>query len=438
MESRHASPFDVDSCVRSTRVHRSVYVDPTIFEAELTRIFERTWIYIGHESQVPRAGDFFATRIGRHPIVLIRGDDGETRVFFNRCLHKGAQVVADGCGTATKALRCPYHGWIYGFDGALRSIPARAGYDGGIVCAGADEFALRQVAATGNYRGFIFARAAGSGPSLADWLGPLAGSLDNFVDRAPAGEVEVAGGVLRYEHDCNWKFFVENTLDALHPMVVHQSAARAAREIAAARAPAAKTLEFELQALAPFVGTYTFYDNMGARVMSNGHADLGGAASIHSNYDEDPAYLGAMTGAYGEQRTREILALSRNNSLAYPSLMFKAPVQLIRVVRPLAVDRTLIETWHFRLKGAPDSMLARTLSYSTLVNSSAGMVGPDDHQIYRRLQSGLSTSEVEWVEMSRYADAGEVSADGSVSVKGTSDAMFRGQFTAWRDLMRAE
>jgi hypothetical protein len=111
---------------------------------------------------------------------------------------------------------------------------------------------------------------------------------------------------------------------------------------------------------------------------------------------------------------------------------------MIRVVRPLAVDRTLIETWHFRLQGAPDSMLARTLSYSTLVNSSAGMVGPDDHQIYRRLQSGLSTSEVEWVEMSRYADAGEVSADGSVSVKGTSDAMFRGQFTAWRDLMRAE
>jgi hypothetical protein len=145
-----------------------------------------------------------------------------------------------------------------------------------------------------------------------------------------------------------------------------------------------------------------------------------------------------MIASYGEQRTREILGLSRNNSVAYPSLMFKAPVQLLRVVRPLAVDRTLIETWHFRLKGAPPSVLARTLAYSTLVNSSAGMVGPDDHQIYRQLQSGLAASQVEWVDMSRYAESGERGVDGSVAIKGTSDAMFRGQFAAWRALMASE
>jgi benzoate/toluate 1,2-dioxygenase alpha subunit len=110
-------------------------------------------------------------------------------------------------------------------------------------------------------------------------------------------------------------------------------------------------LAFELQALAPFAGSYTFYDDMGARVMPHGHADLGGAASIHSGYAEDPEYWQAMVSAYGERRSREILALSRNNSLAYPSLMFKAPMQLLRVIRPLAVGRTLIETWHFRVKG---------------------------------------------------------------------------------------
>jgi phenylpropionate dioxygenase-like ring-hydroxylating dioxygenase large terminal subunit len=244
--------------------------------------------------------------------------------------------------------------------------------------------------------------------------------------------------VLRYEHACNWKFFVENTLDALHPMVVHESAAREARTFAAAHPSAGGGMPFELQALAPFASNYSFYDDIGARVMPNGHADLGGAGSIHSDYDQDPEYLAAMRAAYGEQRTREILALSRNNSVAYPSVMFKAPMQLLRVVRPLAVDRTLIETWHFRLKGAPESMLARTLAYSTIVNSSAGMVGPDDHQIYRHLQAGLGTSQIEWVEMSRYADSGEVGADGAMSVKGTSDAMFRGQFAAWRALMRAE
>lgn len=429
--------FDVDACVRPTAVHRSVYVDEAIFEAELTRIFERSWIYVGHASQVPKTGDYYATRIGRHPVVMVRGGDGEIRVFLNRCMHKGAQLVGEGCGTAGRALRCGYHGWIYDLDGALRTVPARGGYGEGAVRPGADAFALRTVAAD-QYRGFIFARIANEGPDLRAWLGPLAGSLDNFVDRAPEGEVEVAGGVLRYEHQCNWKFFVENTLDALHPMVVHLSAARAARASAAAHADEASSQAFELQALAPFAGSYSFYDDMGGRVMPNGHADLGGAASIHSSYQEDRDYLDAMIAAYGEQRARDILALSRNNSVAYPSLMFKAPVQLLRVVRPLAVDRTLIETWHFRLKGAPPSLLARTVAYSTLVNSSAGMVGPDDHQIYRQLQSGLATAQVEWVEMSRFAEAGEPRADGSTHVKGTSDALFRGQFAAWHSLMRAD
>ncbi len=431
------NPFDFRACVRPTAVHRSVYVDAAIFETELTRIFERSWVYVGHESQVAKPGDYFATRIGRHPVVLVRGDDKKIRVFFNRCLHKGAQIVGEGCGAAGKALRCGYHGWIYGLDGALRSVPAPGGYNAGPVRPGAGDFALRSVAGVDQHRGFIFARIAAQGPTLTEWLGPLAGSFDNFVDRAPAGKVEVAGGVLRYEHACNWKFFIENTLDALHPMVVHQSAARSAREAAAATGTQKNASTFELQALAPFAGSYSFYDDMGGRVLPNGHADLGGAASMHSDYAEDPDYLAGMTAAYGESRTREILAISRNNSLAYPSMMFKAPMQLLRVIRPLAVDRTLIETWHFRLVGAPASMLARTLAYSTLVNSSAGMVGPDDHQIYRQLQSGLATSQIEWVEMSRYSDAGLASTDGSFGVKGTSDAMFRGQFAAWQTLMRA-
>ena len=182
MESR-SSAFDVDACVRANRVHRSVYVDAAIFEAELTRIFERTWIYVGHESQVGKPGDYYATRIGRHPVVMVRGKDEQIRVFLNRCRHKGAQLVGAGCGkAAANALRCGYHGWMYGLDGALRSVPARNGYSEDSVRPGAPDFALRQVASVDTYRGFIFARIVGDGPGLADWLGPLADSFDNFVD----------------------------------------------------------------------------------------------------------------------------------------------------------------------------------------------------------------------------------------------------------------
>ncbi|TNE41695.1 MAG: hypothetical protein EP321_14275 [Sphingomonadales bacterium] len=427
--------FDPASLVEAGRVNHAVYTDPEIFDLEMKRIFGGTWVYVGHDSQVPGAGDYYATSIADQPVLLVRGKDQQLRLFYNRCTHKGAQLVNEGSGTV-KAFRCAYHGWLFKDTGALHSIPAPGGYDCGTVCPGDGSHALEPVARFGSYRGFLFASLSPNVPELEQWLGPLRSSLDNFVDRAPAGRVEVAGGVLRYEHDCNWKFFVENTLDALHPMVVHQSAGRPA-QILSARLDNQQKTNFVLQALAPFTGSYSFYDAMGGRVMPHGHADLGGKASIHSDYDEDPDYLAAMHAAYGPERTTEILSLSRNNSVAYPSLMFKAPIQLLRIIRPVAVDRTILETWHFRLVGAPESKLRRTIAYSTLVNSPAGMVGPDDHEVYRAMQRGLTARKPEWVEVSRYmadpeAVAGE---DGAVPVKGTSDAYFRGQFSAWADLM---
>ncbi|NOW45377.1 phenylpropionate dioxygenase-like ring-hydroxylating dioxygenase large terminal subunit [Novosphingobium sp. SG751A] len=418
------------------RVHGSVYVDPEIFELEMQRVFGRAWVFLGHESQACGAGDYYATHIGREPVMMLRGKDGVLRGFYNRCAHKGAQLVPDGAGQM-KAIRCGYHGWIYGLDGALRTVPAQKGYGERPVKPGACDYGMAALPGFASYRGFVFGRLAADGPSLEEWLGPMAGSLDNFVDRAPLGEIEVAGGVLRYDHACNWKFFMENTLDALHPMVVHMSAARPARAVAAQLPQGADALHFELQALAPFSASYDFFDEMGARVMPHGHADLGGKASIHSAYAEVDAYWRAMVEGHGEKRASQILSVSRNNSIAYPSLMLKAPVQLLRVVRPLAVDRTIIETWHFRLKGAPPSTFQRTIAYSTLVNSSAGMVGPDDHEIYRRMQAGLKAGQPEWVELGRYADLAPPGPDGATEVPGTSDALFRGQFQAWLDLMEA-
>ena len=422
--------------IRPDRIHGSVYVDPTIFDREMRQIFGRTWIFLGHESQAAKTGDYYATRIGYEPVLMLRGKDGALRGFYNRCAHKGAQLVPDGQGSA-RAIRCGYHGWIYALDGALRTIPLQKGYCEDHVRPGACEYGMAPLPGFESYRGFVFARLADNGPTLREWLGPLASSIDNFVDRAPEGDIEVAGGVLRYEHDCNWKFFLENTLDALHPMVVHMSAARPARAVAAELPAGANDMHFELQALAPFTGSYDFFDAMGARVLPNGHGDLGGQASIHSDYSVDEAYRDAMIAAYGGDRTSEILGISRNNSVAYPSLMLKAPVQLLRVVRPIAVDRTVIETWHFRLKGAPPSILQRTVAYSTLVNSSAGMVGPDDHEMYRRMQAGLRAGRPEWIEIGRHPELPEPDAEGARIVEGTSDAMFRAQFAEWKRLMEA-
>ena len=118
----------------------------------------------------------------------------------------------------------------------------------------------------------------------------------------------------------------------------------------------------------------------------------------------------------------------------YPSLTIKSAVQNIRVVRPIAHNKTIIETWSFRLKGAPDSMLKRTLLYSRLINSNGSMVGPDDLTAYFRMQQGLESQASDWIEMHRNFGRDEDLADRVVG-KGTSDLDVRTQYAAWRNYM---
>ena len=220
------------SLVQDTRIHRDVYIDKAIFDLEMERIWGQAWIYVGHESQVSQPGDFYTTRLGAENVVMVRDKSGALNVIYNRCGHKGAKVVARRCGSA-KGFRCPYHGWTFKLDGGLRGVPAAAGYKE----TGFDKddpcYSMQKVAQVESYRGFVFASLSKDMVPLSEFLGDVAATLDNIADRAPDGEVEVVGGPLRYVHDCNWKMFIENLNDAMHPMVAHASVGDSARRYVA-------------------------------------------------------------------------------------------------------------------------------------------------------------------------------------------------------------
>jgi len=427
--------MNINDLIQPDRVHRSVYTDPEIFDLEMENIFHSTWQYVAHDSQVPNSGDYLSTTIGNQPMLVVRQQDSSIRILHNRCQHKGMQLVADDTSGHASMFQCGYHAWTYKTNGELRSIPAGQGYKNTKICKGAAEFALPAVADIEVYRGFIFAKVNRGGPAFIEWLGPMKSSLDNFVDRSPAGKVKVEGGVFRYEHHANWKFFLENTLDALHPMVVHRSATEPAGAIASERNRAGKAEEFAYQMILPFGAPYKFFDEVGQRGSAYGHGDLGIKASIHSGYDQVPEYWDKMVETYGEVKAKEILDTSRNNSVIYPSLMFKAPVSLLRVIKPVAVDKTILETWHFRLVEAPDELFERTIQYSSIVNSSAGMVGPDDHAAYQLLQTGLLSQASDWVQLARYPDQETEDDEGAYEAIGTSEFVQRNQFTAWQQYM---
>ena len=121
---------DLSRLVTETRVHRDVFQDPAIFDLEMERIFARSWVYVGHASQVPEPGDFLCTRIGAQPVVMTRHGDGEVYVLYNRCGHRGVKVVAEEAGNARRFV-CMYHGWTYDTNGDLDFVTQPEGYPDG-------------------------------------------------------------------------------------------------------------------------------------------------------------------------------------------------------------------------------------------------------------------------------------------------------------------
>jgi hypothetical protein len=141
-----------------------------------------------------------------------------------------------------------------------------------------------------------------------------------------------------------------------------------------------------------------------------------------------------MKRAYGEERSKKILGTVRHNTVYYPSLTIKGAIQSIRVARPLAADKTVLESYTFRLKGAPEVLLQRTVTYNRLINSPMSVVGHDDLHCYRAIQEGLAAQGNDWVNLQRNFDPKEVDA-AEMTANGTSDISMRNQFRAWREFM---
>ena len=426
------------SLIREDSVHRDVYTDPRIFKLEMQRIWGKAWIYVGHESQVKNPGDYFATSIAGQSVFMIRHSDGEVHVLFNRCAHKGAQLIGDRCGHAAQ-LRCCYHGWVYDTDGRLSHIPREEGYADTGLNKDDPANSLRKVPRVDSYHGLVFASLSPRGVDLKTWLGGAAASIDNLVERSPEGRIEIAGGCLRYTHDSNWKMFVENLNDAMHPMVVHQSSSGTAKRVFQDRFKEGQdAVPFELEMLAPFTSDYEFFEKMGLTAWDYGHSVTGGSISIHSAYSPIPGYAEALVAAYGEDKAKQILSVNRHNTVVYPGFTLKGAITSVRVVKPVAVDKTIIESWVFRQIGAPEELFQRSITYCNLINSHANLVGPDDWEAYHRMQHGLDAGEEsEWVSMHRYLHADQTGGEDGKTATGTSDMVFRHQYQTWKNYMTA-
>jgi phenylpropionate dioxygenase-like ring-hydroxylating dioxygenase large terminal subunit len=423
--------------VQPDRVHRSVYADPAIFELEMERLFGRAWLLLGHASQARTPGDYFTTRMGREPVIVVRRDDGEIGVLVNRCMHRGSTVCAEGRGHVERFV-CPYHGWSYDRGGELRFVPIAAGYAKQHLA----NVRLKPIPRVSVYRGFIFASLAASGPALEEFLGPAISSFDDFVDRAPGGELEVAGGVFKHAYNGNWKLMLENHLDGVHPAHVHASSIAVARAAPEPGKPGAEHYyDIAVRQMRQNGAPEALWESIGLWTTPRGHGWLGDyhtdkrltGGEEHAVYKQ---YRKALISKCGEAEAERILGVTRWNTIIYPNCSFMSQFRQLRIIHPLAVDRSVVYTYSFRMRDAPQQMFRDTVAFANVVNGTASWVLTDDLEVYERIQRGFASGAVEWAYVGRGHGA-DVDEPGGTrrGASGTSEVFIRAQMGAWLDYM---
>jgi phenylpropionate dioxygenase-like ring-hydroxylating dioxygenase large terminal subunit len=193
-----------------------VYRDPEYFRVEMARLIRPSWQIVCHASDIAGTGDWRTLEILSESIIVIRGDDGLARAFANVCRHRGSRLV-DGEAGCAKRLTCPYHAWTYAADGRLVGVPAKEDYPG------LDPAALGLIPVEIEaWRGFLFVRLEGGGPSVAEMMAPYEAEVAPHDFEA----LEAIGRITMRPRDVNWKNVADNYSDGLHIKVAHPGLTR--------------------------------------------------------------------------------------------------------------------------------------------------------------------------------------------------------------------
>jgi phenylpropionate dioxygenase-like ring-hydroxylating dioxygenase large terminal subunit len=436
--SRAPDGLDWDVLVQEDRVHRLIYTDPAIFAMEMTAIFGGTWVYLAHESQIPRRDNFVTARLGLRPLIVARDGAGTVRALFNRCTHRGTTLCRMAKGSA-RSFQCPYHGWTFQNTGRLLGVPWPDGY----ACDFKDEkFNLAQVPRVETYRGFIFATLNPAAPRLIDYLGPIRRPIDEWLNRHPGGRIEIREAN-RLKCKANWKLAYDNSADGYHVVFSHRS-----------------LLEMEARLAVGEKKSMSFYKDrpdaarMYVQYLGHGHH----FKDKRPNLEPRPGALWATEGPHPGMEPYERALRHRLGTKAEQALDLAAsePVNInvfpnllilgnhVQVLEPLAVDET-DSTWYGtaivdeagELEGAAD--IVNTLRMRTQ-ESFPNFGEVDDLANFEGIQCGLQAPEDEWVYMHRglgIPGRVQVAADGVTTAPATDEVFMREYMKEWKRLMRA-
>ncbi len=387
------------------RVARRAFVDQHVLAQEQQQIFDRCWLYLGHESEVPRPGDFVTRAIAGRNLIFNRDRNGVINAFYNTCTHRGAMVCREAKGSA-KNFQCFYHGWVFSDEGKLVDQPGQDSYPKDFNASGAVN--LARVERFENYRGLYFVCFDSNVVSLEAYLGKAREYIDLLMDQSEAG-MEVIGGTQAYAIDANWKLLAENSVDGYHAMSTH-----------------ATYMDYLVNAGAlNRVG-------VGGKALSlgNGHAVIEYTApwgrpiavwapswgeAAKAEVAEIKAQLVARLGT---ERAERIASLSRN-LLIFPNLIINDVMAItIRTFYPLAADRMTVNAWAVGPSGEKPEFRERRLFNFLEFLGPGGLATPDDVEALEMCQRGYNNLQaVPWNYISKGFGRNEAATDDELQMR---------------------
>ena len=392
------TPFIIDDPQAMTfRLNRRTLADPAVLERERTAVFDRSWIYCGHESEIRAPGDFRTREVCGRPVIFARDSQGEIRVFLNACRHRAAMVCREPCGN-TRRYNCFYHGWSYDRDGRLVGVPGEESYPPGFDKA---DFALAEAPRADGYRGFWFISFNAEAPPLADYLAGAKEYIDLVVDQSPSGTMEVIQGTQEYDIRANWKLLVENSFDDYHLLTTHKTWLDYMKDAGVkVEPPAGQGLLLPSRGIGKGLGNgHAVIDNVNFRGRP--------VARWISIYGEDAkeeisAIRAELVERLGEARAARVADTNRN-LVIFPNLVINDGSSVtIRTFWPVAVDRMKVTAWAVGPAEESERARARRLDSFLTFYGPGGFATPDDVEALESVQAGLATwRETEWSVMSR-------------------------------------
>ena len=406
--------------VKHDRVHTSLYTDPAIFDDEMDKVFYSTWVWVGHASEIPEAGSFKTTYVGKQPVIVARDRKMKVHVLLNRCRHRGATVCEHKKGK-TASFVCPYHGWSYATDGSLRGVPHPEGYADILEKGDHPLVGLR----VEEYAGMIFATFKDDIEPLDTYLGAAKKWMDLFMKQGGGYPVK-AGNAHRFRFPGNWKIQLENTTDAYHFPLVHKSFLSSVDQ---------QTLD-----MLDFVEGSGYVEDLG-----NGHSVMvmiPELVDLEANLDAPiPARFEELAQQlrekHSEEEVRRIVRAvggSGFNLNIFPNIA--CSMAFFRVLQPIAVDETEIHHVVLTMDGGPEEANRARLRMHEHFQGPMGFGTPDDSEAWERVQKGAGAGKDLWILLNRGLPKEVETEDGRRSDVSAETGM-RAAYQQWKKLMTA-